>query len=153
MGVGRRNRPALLNGLKLTCGHLAAAAVAFEFEADLLAFREGGHPCPLDRRDVHKHVRATCFGLNETKALGCVKPLYDANLHSLFLFGARDRHAQQGERTQIFGEGSPLCRADSVVSRRMAFEPKRSLISPKWSLATGKASLGRPFLLLAPDLW
>src|SRR5690348_3902326 len=68
-------------GLQLAGGHLAAALVAFQFEAHLLALLQGAQTRALDRRDVHEHVRAAGVRLDEAEALGGIEPLHGSNSH------------------------------------------------------------------------
>src|SRR5690606_15214096 len=44
--------------LQIGGGVLAAAAVGFDVEADLLAFIQGRHAGALDRRNVNEHIRS-----------------------------------------------------------------------------------------------
>src|SRR3984893_17168213 len=60
---------------------LAPHLVGLDLERNLLAFGEDGKTGPFDLTDVHKHIPAAVFRLNETKALLAVEPLYCAYRH------------------------------------------------------------------------
>src|SRR4051812_16974592 len=85
------DRPVSLGRLQLAGRHLAAALVALELEADLLAFRQRAEARTFDGGDVDEHVLAAAIRLDEAKALGGVEPLHGSNRHSRHLSGVRFR--------------------------------------------------------------
>src|SRR4030088_928620 len=72
---------ALAGGAKIVGRRLARAAMCYDLVADLLAFTQRSKSGALDGADVHEHVVATVIRLNETKALGRVKPLHGSHAH------------------------------------------------------------------------
>ena len=78
-------------GLEVRGGHLARALVRHEVELDLLAFRQVAHAGALDGADVDEGVLAAVVGLDETEALGGVKPFHGSHGHerTLSLLGCR----------------------------------------------------------------
>src|SRR4051812_40486539 len=81
---GPRTVPAkALGRLQLARGHLAAALIALQLEADLLAFVERAEARTLDGRDVHENVVAAVVGLDEAEALSGVEPLHGAGSHGV----------------------------------------------------------------------
>src|SRR5690606_35787278 len=68
-------------GLEIAGRHLARLVVALQIEADLLAFDEVTHACPLDGGDVDERVGAAIVRLDEAEALGGVEPFNCASGH------------------------------------------------------------------------
>ena len=58
-------------------GHLAAALVALDFEAQLLAFVQRHHAGAFHGRDVHEHIAAAVIRPDEAEALLRIEPLDD----------------------------------------------------------------------------
>src|SRR5439155_216463 len=65
----RLSQPPRSDGLQIGCRRLAAAAVGFDVEGQLLAFVEIAHPGALDRRDVNEHVGAAAVLDDEAETL------------------------------------------------------------------------------------
>ena len=63
-----------LRCLEIGCRLLAA--LGDDIEADPLTFGQRAHARLFHRTDVHEHILAAAFGLDETEALGGVEPLY-----------------------------------------------------------------------------
>ena len=76
-----------LSGLQLTGRHLAAALIALQLEAQLLAFVQATEAGALDRRNVHEHVRAAVIRLDETETLGSIEPFDCTSRHIISLSG------------------------------------------------------------------
>jgi hypothetical protein len=72
----RRNRDHIADNLKILSGNLAAAIHQIEFE--FLPFGQPFKPGTFDRADVHKHIFAAGFLLDEAKALLRVEKLHHA---------------------------------------------------------------------------
>jgi hypothetical protein len=70
-----------LRSLELTGGHLARLVVAFQFEAELLAFEEIAHTGAFDGRDVDENIGAAVVRLDKAEALGGIEPFYSACGH------------------------------------------------------------------------
>jgi len=81
--VERRSR---LEGLKLRRGLLARTLVLLELEAHPLAFIETCETRALNSGDVHEHIAAAGFRLNEAVAFLLVEPLYGAGSHVDLVF-------------------------------------------------------------------
>src|SRR5690348_16077335 len=82
---------------------LAAASVALDVEADLLAFAEVADARALDRRDVHEHILAAVIRLDEAEALLGVEPFHGAYRHSVVFHvvsGAAGRN-RAADRTSV----------------------------------------------------
>lgn len=82
-GKGRLRRWRLILKLQLLRRKFSGAPIGEQFVSDPLALSETSNSGALDRADVDEHVLSTGFGLNEAKALGCVKPFNDADLHGM----------------------------------------------------------------------
>src|SRR5665213_1803088 len=79
-----RRAPLAHNGLgvlQIDRRFLAAAAVLLQFIGQALAFIEGAQVRTLDGGDVHEHVLAAVFGLDEAVALAGVEPLHSTDGH------------------------------------------------------------------------
>jgi hypothetical protein len=61
-------------------------AVLLLFVAHLRTLIEGAQPGLFDRRDVYEYVFAAVVGLNKSKSLGRVEPLYGTCCHFLSPF-------------------------------------------------------------------
>jgi hypothetical protein len=81
--TGSRNENA--SNLKLDAevfrAGLAALAVDLRFERDLLTFIERAQASTFDGADMNENVGAAIVGLDESEALGCVKPLHCSGSH------------------------------------------------------------------------
>ncbi len=71
--------------LELAGGRFAAALVALQFKANLLAFLERAQGRAFNGRSVNEHVRAAVVRLDETEALGGIKPFHCAGSHKKHL--------------------------------------------------------------------
>src|SRR5690348_6924720 len=96
----------------------AAARVALDVEADLLALVQVADARALDGRDVHEHVLAAIIRLDEAEALLGVKPFYGADRHSVVFHvasGAAGRN-RAADRTSMKGRkaGPALCGAKAA---------------------------------------
>src|SRR6185437_10131132 len=87
-GVGRpHSAPWSLAGLQLAGGHLAAALIALQLVADLLALIQRAEARTFDRGHVNEHVVAAVVGFNEAEALGGVEPLNSTGRHLEYSLG------------------------------------------------------------------
>src|ERR1700722_15136603 len=68
-------------GLQVDRGGLAAFVL--QLVAELLAFVQAAQARALDRGDVHEHILAAIFGLDESIPFRGVEPLHSAVLHTL----------------------------------------------------------------------
>ena len=92
------NRNALQsNGLQISGGSLAALAVGFDFESELLTLDEPPHTGALHGRNMNVHVGATIRLLNETKSLLRVEELHSTCSQSSLL----ETHKASAGRTAI----------------------------------------------------
>lgn len=78
---GQAKADAELGSLEIAGRHLARLAVALHVIGDLLAFNDFAHAGALNGRDMHEGIRAAVVRLNETEALGGIKPFYGASGH------------------------------------------------------------------------
>src|SRR5262245_63505681 len=77
---------ASLEGLKLRRSHFARTLVLLELVAHPLAFIEAGETRALNSGDVHEHIAAAGFRLNESVAFLLVEPLNGAGSHVDLVF-------------------------------------------------------------------
>src|SRR5262245_5243032 len=84
--------------------HLAAALVALEVEADLLALDEATHSGTLDRRDMHEDVLVPGLRLDEAIALLGVEPLHGSDRHVGLSIEKKGREASLRPRVVLRGE-------------------------------------------------
>ena len=75
----------LLLPLGATLAADEAVAAGSEFILDLLTFGDRRDAGTLQRGDVHENILAAVFGLNESKTLGRVEPLYGSSSHNIYL--------------------------------------------------------------------
>jgi hypothetical protein len=94
-----------LGRLQLSSRGFAAAAVELQFEVQLLALMKRRQARSFYGRDVHEHVVAAVFGLDEAKAFWGAEPLYGTGLHS-FTLSDMSSCARNERQDQIFRRGS-----------------------------------------------
>ncbi|CUW98195.1 conserved hypothetical protein [Agrobacterium fabacearum S56] len=70
-----------LGSLQIAGRHFAGLVVAFQVEADLLAFDEFAHTSPLNGGDMNEGIRAAVVRLNEAEAFSGIKPFNCASGH------------------------------------------------------------------------
>jgi hypothetical protein len=78
---GQREADINLSVLEIAGRHFARLIVALKLEADLLAFDEIPHPSALDGGNVNERISAAIVRLDETEALGGIKPFNCASGH------------------------------------------------------------------------
>src|SRR5690242_6005686 len=118
---------------------LAPPGVVLHLEVDLLALAQRVHAGPLDRRDVHEHVRRAVVRPDEAVALGGVEPLHRAGRHPT-LPGWRRPAAAEGEATARAGIGAG--RGGCKQPERRPLECRRRRTPRAW--ATGGEAPARP---------
>src|SRR5690606_11585617 len=59
----------------------ASTAILLDLIADLLAIGEGRETRAFDSRNVNENVLTAVIGLNETKTLSAIEPLYRSSRH------------------------------------------------------------------------
>ena len=87
LGPARPAPEDALGRLQLAGRHLAAALIALEFVAELLALLQRAEARAFNGRDVHEHIGAAVVGLDEAVAFLAVEPLDGAALHMKSLSG------------------------------------------------------------------
>ena len=89
-GLYKRREPkGCLRGLDVANGDLAAAAISFGVEGDLLALDEAAHSSTLQGGRVNEHVLAAVIRGDEAEALGLVVKLNSADSHGEFFQSKR----------------------------------------------------------------
>lgn len=76
--------PALLGELQIL-RRGSAVATGCELVFDLLSLGKRRNAGTLQRRNVYEYVFPTIFGLDESKSLGRVEPLYGSSSHDSYL--------------------------------------------------------------------